>query len=117
MFSGDHGQFPVPGSEYIPLIQGHRAHDIASWDNAMEQSSGKDTAPSLVSSTSIPPSTSGNILEENNAVPGNLLGRKNVLIEEERVSQALHSNWQVHTVTSGYIFLLYIHTPDFSAQR
>ncbi|XP_014516371.1 calmodulin-binding transcription activator 2 [Vigna radiata var. radiata] len=93
--SGDHGQFPVPGSEYIPLIQGHRAHDIASWDNAMEQSSGKDTAPSLVSSTSIPPSTSGNILEENNAVPGNLLGRKNVLIEEERVSQALHSNWQI----------------------
>ncbi|KAG2409948.1 Calmodulin-binding transcription activator [Vigna angularis] len=93
--SGDRGQFPVPGSEYIPLIQGHRAHDIASWDDAMEQSSGKHTAPSLVSSTSIPPSASGNILEENNAVPGNLLGHKNVLIEEERVSQALHSNWQI----------------------
>ncbi|XP_027920404.1 calmodulin-binding transcription activator 2-like [Vigna unguiculata] len=93
--SGDPAQFPVPGAEYIPLVQGHRARDIGSWDNAMEQSSGNHTSPSLVSSTSIPSSASGNILEENNVVPGNLLGRKNVLIEEDRVSQAIHSNWQI----------------------
>ncbi|ESW31102.1 hypothetical protein PHAVU_002G209300 [Phaseolus vulgaris] len=107
-FSGDPAQFPVPGAEYIPFVQGHksrasdtayteghRAHDIASWNNAMEQSSGKHTATSLVSSTSIPTSASGNILEENNTVPGNLLGRKNALTEEERASQPIHSNWQI----------------------
>jgi len=106
MFSGEPAQFPVPGAEYIPLVQGHksRASDTAytegpkSWDNAMEQSSRKHTAPS------IPSSASRNILEENNTVPGNLLGRKNALTEEEMASQPIHSNWQVHSLISGYIF-------------
>ncbi|CAJ1936057.1 unnamed protein product [Sphenostylis stenocarpa] len=106
-FSGDHGQLPVSGAEYIPLVQGgksrgsdttyiegHRAHGIASCDNAMEQSAGKHPDPSLVSSTAIISSASGSILEENNIVSGNLLERINALTEEERGPQPIHSNWQ-----------------------
>lgn len=110
-FSGDHGQLPVSGAEYIPhvlgdksrasdttYIEGQRAQGIASWDNTMEQSAGEYADPSLVSSTTIPSSAVGNILEENHTVPGKLLGRKNALTEEERGSQPVQSNWQVLTV-------------------
>ncbi|KAG5029086.1 hypothetical protein JHK87_012600 [Glycine soja] len=107
-FSGDHGQLPVSGAEYIPhvlgdksrasdttYIEGQRAQGIASWDNTMEQSAGEYADPSLVSSTTIPSSAVGNILEENHTVPGKLLGRKNALTEEERGSQPVQSNWQI----------------------
>ncbi|KAK7363135.1 hypothetical protein VNO77_05265 [Canavalia gladiata] len=107
-FSGDHGQLPISGTDYIPLVQGgksgasdtvyidgQRAHGVASWDNAMEQSAGTHTNPSLVSSTSIPSGSLGNILEEDHTVLGNPLGRKNTLTEEERGSQSLQSNWQI----------------------
>ncbi|XP_020222817.1 calmodulin-binding transcription activator 2 isoform X2 [Cajanus cajan] len=89
--SGDHGQLPISGTEYVPLVQGERSgasdttyiegqsvHGIASWDYAMEQSTGKHTNPSLVSSTSIPSSAFGN-----------------VSTEEERNSQPVQSNWQI----------------------
>lgn len=110
-FSGDHGQLPISGTEYIPFVQGdksragdttyidsQRTHGIASWDNAIVQSAGKHTDSSLESSTSIPSSALGNILEEDHTVPGNLLGCKNVLTEEERGSQPVQLNWQVPTV-------------------
>lgn len=116
-FSDNHGQLPVSGAEYIPhvlgdksrasdttYIEGQRAHGIASWDNAMEQSAGKHADPSLVSSTSIPSSAMGNILDKNHTVPGNLLGHKIALTEVERGAQPVQSNWQVLTVISRYIF-------------
>ncbi|KAG5015007.1 hypothetical protein JHK82_020698 [Glycine max] len=106
--SDNHGQLPVSGAEYIPHVQGNksrasdttyiegqRAHGIASWDNAMEQSAGKHADPSLVSSTSIPSSAMGNILDKNHTVPGNLLGHKIALTEVERGAQPVQSNWQV----------------------
>ncbi|KAK7400320.1 hypothetical protein VNO78_11526 [Psophocarpus tetragonolobus] len=106
-FSGDHGQLPMSGTEYIPLVQGdksrvndttqidgQRAHGIASWDNAVEQSAGRHTDSSVVSSTSIPSSTLGNSLEDH-TVPGNLLGHKNTHNEEDRVSKPVQSNWQI----------------------
>ncbi|RDX66487.1 Calmodulin-binding transcription activator 2, partial [Mucuna pruriens] len=106
-FSGNPGQLPISGTEYIPLVQGgtsrasdttyiegQRAHGTASWDIAMEQSAGKHTNSSIVSSTSIPSSALGNILEDH-TVPGNLLGRKNALTEEERGSPPVQSNWQI----------------------
>ncbi|TKY59498.1 Calmodulin-binding transcription activator 2 [Spatholobus suberectus] len=105
---GDRGQLSISGKEYIPLVQGdksrasdatyiegQREHGIASWDNAMEQSAGKYTDPSLVSSISIPSSALGNVLEEYHTVPGNLLERRNDLTEEERGSQPVQSNWQI----------------------
>ncbi|RZB95696.1 Calmodulin-binding transcription activator 2 isoform C [Glycine soja] len=107
-FSDNHGQLPVSGAEYIPHVQGNksrasdttyiegqRAHGIASWDNAMEQSAGKHADPSLVSSTSIPSSAMGNILDKNHTVPGNLLGHKIALTEVERGAQPVQSNWQI----------------------
>ncbi|KAL2343802.1 hypothetical protein Fmac_005087 [Flemingia macrophylla] len=99
-FSGDHGQLPISGTEYSPLVQGDRSrvivqgdrsrvsdttyiegqrvHGIASLDNAMEQSSGKHANPSVVSSTSFPSSALGN-----------------VPTEEERNYEPVQSNWQI----------------------
>ncbi|XP_027348728.1 calmodulin-binding transcription activator 2 isoform X3 [Abrus precatorius] len=102
-FSGDHGQVPISGTDYMPLVQGDksRASDTTyiegkkSWDNAMEQSSGVHTDPSLVSSRSIPSSSLGNILEGDHTVLCSLLGHKNVLTEDESGSHPLQSNWQI----------------------
>lgn len=112
-FSGDHGQLQISGTEYIPLVQGgtsgasdttyiegQREHGIASWDNVIEQSAGKHTDHSNISSTS---SALGNILEEDHTVPGNLFMRKNDLTKEERGSQPVQSNWQVLTIIACYL--------------
>lgn len=100
IFLGDHGQF---GRDYIPLvkgdksrpsdntyIEGQRAHGMASWDNVMEQSAGMHIDPSLLSVTSIPSSSMGNIVEQEHAA----------LTGEAEASQSFQSNWQVHTITS-----------------
>ncbi|KAJ1402239.1 IQ motif, EF-hand binding site [Sesbania bispinosa] len=100
-FSGDHGQFSMSGTDYIPFVQGdksrpsdtttyiegQRVHGMASWDNVLEQSAGLPTDPSPVSSTSIPPSSTstGNILEQEHTA----------LTEEAMASQSLQSNWQI----------------------
>lgn len=94
-FSGDHGQF---GQDYIPLvkgdksrpsdnnyIEGQRAHGMASWDNVMEQSAGMHIDPSMVSVTSIPSSSMGNIVEQEHAA----------LTGEAEASQSFQSNWQI----------------------
>ncbi|KAK7319432.1 hypothetical protein RJT34_04153 [Clitoria ternatea] len=107
-FSGDHGHLSIPGTDYIPVVQGNtsrasdttyvegqKAHGITSWDNAMEHSAAMPTDPSLVFSTSIPSSSIGNILEEDHTVLGNLLGCKNALTEAEGGSQPPHLNWQI----------------------
>ncbi|XP_027192076.1 calmodulin-binding transcription activator 2-like isoform X2 [Cicer arietinum] len=95
--SGGHGQLPISGTNYLPLVQGVKSnpsdityiegqrHIIASWDNVVEKSAGSHSDPSLVSTNSIPSSSMENTIEQ----------EQTVFTEVGGASQSLQSNWQI----------------------
>ncbi|KAI4296364.1 hypothetical protein L6164_036328 [Bauhinia variegata] len=103
-YSGDLGQSSISGTDYIPLIQGdksrgsdtgtsfmdgQKADGMTSWTNVLEQcTSGLHTDPTFGSLPSVPSSSMGNILEQENTVFSGLLAGLGS-------SQSLQSNWQI----------------------
>ncbi|XP_028788756.1 calmodulin-binding transcription activator 2-like isoform X2 [Neltuma alba] len=109
--SGDRAQTLISGADYLLQVQqdrpggsdastsfidGRKTNGMALRGDGSEQlTNGLSTDPSLVSFTSIPSNSIGNILEQENTVPGDLLGIKNVLIGSAGSSQTLQSDWQI----------------------
>lgn len=116
IFSGDHGQSPVSGTDYSPLfdrdkfrgneatfIDGLKAHGMASWDTVLQCTTELHTDPSIVSFPSIPSGSLQNIPEHEHNILGNLSMSRNDLTDGPGSSQSLQSNWQVFTVTVSYM--------------
>ncbi|RDX65241.1 Calmodulin-binding transcription activator 2, partial [Mucuna pruriens] len=97
-FSGDHGQSSISGTDYIPVVHGDkfRENDTAYIDGQKTQSTAKlHNDPSLASFPSMPSCSTGNILEQEHTIFGDLLMSKGDLSKEAENSQSLQSNWQI----------------------
>ncbi|KAK4271259.1 hypothetical protein QN277_019976 [Acacia crassicarpa] len=109
--SGDRAQSLISGADYISHVQrdkprgsdastsfidSQKTNGMALQDNGFGQfTNGLSTDPSLVSFTSIPSDTIGNMLEPENTIPGDLLAIKNVFTGPAASSQSLQSNWPI----------------------
>ncbi|BAT86872.1 hypothetical protein VIGAN_05019900 [Vigna angularis var. angularis] len=107
-FSGDHGQSSISGTDYIPVVHGdkfrgndtpyfdgEKTHGMAPWDTVLQSTAKLHNDPSLASFPSIPPSSMGNVLEQEHTIYGDLLTGKRDLTEEEESSRSLQPSWQI----------------------
>ncbi|XP_047155656.1 calmodulin-binding transcription activator 2-like [Vigna umbellata] len=107
-FSGDHGQSSISGTDYIPVVHGdkfrgndtpyfdgEKTHGMAPWDTVLQSTTKLHNDPSLASFPSIPPSSMGNVLEQEHTIYGDLLTGKRDLTEEEESSRSLQPSWQI----------------------
>lgn len=81
---------------------------MAPWDTVLQSTAKLHNDPSLASFPSIPPSSMGNVLEQEHTIYGDLLTGKRDLTEEEESSRSFQPSWQVHTV----IFIVYLPVPS-----